>query len=117
MLKENTQQDLTGQIINNFSSLISNLEEKDEKLVEIILPTIIQLIPQVENYSQIILFDCINIILKNFKNSIKENLSDIVQLSKNYIITEHCNSKCFNIFNFLFENFVNEMEIYYPILI
>ena len=117
ILKENSQQDLTGQIINNFSSLISNLEEKDEKLVEIILPTIIQLIPQVENYSQIILFDCINIILKNFKNSIKENLSDIVQLSKNYIITEHCNSKCFNIFNFLFENFVNEMEIYYPILI
>ena len=117
ILKENSQQDLTGQIINNFSSLINNLEPKDEKLVEIILPTIIQIIPQVETNSQIILFDCINLILKNFKKTIKENLSDLVQLSKNYIITEHCNSKCCNIFNFLFENFVNEMEIFYPTLI
>jgi hypothetical protein len=117
ILKENSQQDLTVQIIKCFYNIINKLEQKDEKLAEIILPTIIQIIPQVDAGCQITLFSCIYTIMKHFKNVIKNNLSDLVQLSKNFIIIEQCSKLCFSIFTFLFENFVYEMEIYYPILI
>ena len=117
ILKENSQQDLIGQIINNFKTLIDNLEQKDEKLIEIIFPTIIQVIPQVENNYQKILFSCINMIIKDHKEIAKENLNDLVQLTIDYIIIEECSSKCCNILNFLLENFIFEMEIYYPLLI
>ena len=117
ILKENSQQDLTAQIIDSFSNIINYLEEKDEKLAEIILPTIIKIIPQVELNFQNTLLQCIITLIKNFKNIVKENLSDLVQLAKNYIIVELCSQRCCNILSFLFENFVYEMEIYYPLLI
>ena len=117
ILKENSQQDLTGQIINSFNSLISNLEQKDEKLIEIIMLTIIQVIPQVDINYQEILLSYLNNIMRNFNIKIKNYLSDLVKLSKDFIYVEQCTSKCCNILNYLFENFINEMEIYYPSLI
>ena len=117
ILKENSQQDLTGQIINSFKSLIDNLEQKHEKLIEIILLTIIQVIPQVDINYQALLLSYISIIMKNFKIKIKNYLSELVKLSKDFIYAEQCTVKCCNILNYLFDNFTNEMEIYYPILI
>ena len=116
-LKENTQQDLTCQIINSFDNLISNLERDDEKLVELILPTIIQVIPQVDIDYQKTLFSCIITIMNNFKDKINEHISDLVQLCKNNILIEQNTRKCSTILYFLFDNFVFEMEIYYPMLI
>ena len=118
ILKENSQQDLVGQIINSFNSFINNLEQKDEKLLEIILLTIIQVIPQVDINYQSTLLSYINTIIRNFKIlKLEDNISDLVQLSKDFIFVEQCTLKCCDILNFLFDNYINEMEIYYPILI
>ena len=116
-LKENTQQDLTCQIINSLDNLISNLEKEDENLIELILPTIIQVIPQVDIDYQKTLFSCIITIMNNFTEKINENISDLIQLCKNNILIEQNTRKCFSILYFLFDNFVFEMEIYYPMLI
>ena len=116
-LKENTQQDLTCQIINSLDNLISNLEKEDENLIELILPTIIQIIPQVDIDYQKTLFSCIITIMNNFTEKISENISDLVQLCKNNVLIEQNTRKCFSILYFLFDNFVFEMEIYYPMLI
>ncbi len=116
-LKENSQQDLIGLIINKFDDLIKNLESKDEQLIELLLPTIIQIIPQVEINYQETLLKCIEIIAKKFKKVIKANINDLVELSQNYILIDQLSKKCCTIFTFLFENYVFEMEIYYPVLI
>ena len=117
ILKENTQQDLTGQIINSFNSLLNNLEQKDEKLIEIILITIIKVIPQVDiNYKENLL-NCITTIMKSFKINLKDYLGDLVNLSKDYIYVEECTLKCCAILGILLDTFIKEMEIYYPLLI
>jgi hypothetical protein len=52
ILKENTQQELIRQIINNLNIIITNLEQKDEKIVEIIFPEIIQILPNLYTDSE-----------------------------------------------------------------
>ena len=118
MLKENSQQDLTNRIVNCFTSLIHSFENKDENLIEIILPTFIRLIPQFEQNLQISLFNYINVFIRSFKKNItKKNLTELVQLCKSYIFYEQFSHSCIKILHYLFEAFVNEMEIYYTSLI
>ena len=116
-LKENSQQDLTGQILNEFNELINNLGPNEEKLIELIFPVIIEIIPQVDINYQKTLFNCIDIIMINFKKIIKANVNDLVELCKNYIVIDQYIKNCFKILNFLFENYVSEMEIYYSVFI
>ena len=117
ILKENTQQELVRQIIINFNLFMANLEPNDEKLVEIILPNIIQIIPNLNNSQKDVLFTSIKSLIQNYKRVVKENLKDLINLTKNYIVIDLYFDKCFDIFKFLFLNFVKEMEIYYNELI
>ena len=117
ILKENTQQELIRQIINNFGIFISNLELKDENLVEIILPNIIKIIQNLTSSQKNEIFDSIICIIHNYRKITKENLKNLVNLTKNYIIIDLYFDKCYDIFKFLFDNFVNEMEAYYHELI
>ena len=117
ILKENTQQELIRQIINNLNIIITNLEQKDEKIVEIIFPEIIQILPNLNNSQKNDLFNSIISIIHNYKKVTKENLKELVHLTKNYIGKELYFEKCNDIFKYLFINFVEEMEIYYHELI
>ena len=113
VLRENTQQELIKQIINNLNVIISNLDKEDEKLVEVIFPDIIQIIPNLNKTQRNDLFNSIISIIHNYKWIAKDNLKDLVNLAKNYIIIDIYFEKCFDIFKFLLGNFVYEMEIYY----
>ena len=115
LLKENSQQDLTWQIISEFKVLIEAISPNEENLIEIILPTIIQIFPEIEAGNQLKIFDYILLIIEKFKNKIKASLSDLVNLCKEYIIYENYQQKICKILECLFDRFVNEMEIYYPI--
>ena len=116
-LRENSQQELVRQIINNLNSIITNLEQKDEKIIEIILPEIIHILYNLNSSQKIDLFTTIISINHNFKKATKENLKDLVNLAKNFIVIDLYFDKCYEIFKYLFINFVEEMEIYYHELI
>ena len=113
VLKENMQQEFIRQIINNFNPFITNLDPNDEKLAEIILPDIIEIITNVNDSQKIILFNSIISLIHNYKRIAKENLANLVELIKNNIGIDLYFDKCCDIFKFLFMNFINEMEIYY----
>ena len=117
VLKENTQQELMKQIINNLKTIISNLEKDDIILVEVIFSEIIEILPNLNNIQKNDLFTLIISIMQKFKEVAKVNLNDLVNLTKNYIGLESFFEKCYDIFTFLFENFIKEMEIYYKELI
>ena len=55
--------------------------------------------------------------MNNFTKIIKDYISDLVQLSINNIIIKKIAQKCLLIFQYLFDNFVLEMELYYQMLI
>ena len=117
ILRENTQMELINQIISNFNSFISNLTQKEEKLVQILLPELIQIIPNLDNSQKNILLSSIIYLIQNYKQAAQENLKALVDLGKNLIIINLFFEKCYYIFKFLFQFFVGKMEIYYNELI
>ena len=51
ILKDNTQQELSAQIISCLGYIIKSLHPNDSPLIDIIMPTIIEIIPEFEiNY-------------------------------------------------------------------
>ena len=117
ILKENSQQEVSSQIVSSLSSIIKALTLNEENLIDIILPTIIEVIPQFEINYQKSMFDNINLIINNFKNKIKFYLEDIVQLIINFIMNDNYLNIICQMFKKLFTYYTYEMEIYYPILI
>ena len=117
ILKENSQQEISSQIVSFLSSIIKALTINEANLIDIILPTIIEVIPQFEINYQKSMLDNINLIINNFKNKIKFYLEDIVQLIINYIMNDNYLNIICQMLNKLFTYYVYEMEIYYPILI
>ena len=117
ILKENIQQELSTRIINHLGQLIKSLSTEESNLIEIILPNIIEVIPKFDVANQKTLFDNILIILNHFRNKVKNYLDDIIQLIKKFIINQSFNEVITNILSRLFEEFVYEMEKYYPFFI
>ena len=117
ILRENTHKELINQIISNFNLFIANLSQKEEKLAQILIPEIIQIIPNLNNSNKSIILSSIIYLIHNYKKATKENLKELVDLAKNLIMIELYFVKCFDIFKFLFLNFVKKMEIYYNELI
>jgi len=117
ILKDNIQQELSTQIISCLGSLIKSLQPIESDLINIILPTIIEIIPDFDiNYVKN-MFENMILILENFPNNFKEFLSSFINLIKNFIFEDNYNSIIFVILSKVFEQFPNEMRIYYHILI
>ena len=116
LLKMNKQQELSIKIISSLNSLIKSITEKESYLIDIILPTIIQVIPKFQIEQQKILFDCIRTIMNNFEDKIKKYLNDFIPLVINYLEKEHLDVISRIIFT-LFEKFGKELENYYSIII
>ena len=117
ILKDNIQQELSTQIISCLGSLIKSLLPIESDLINIILPTMIEIIPDFDiNYVKN-MFENMILILENFPNNFKEFLSSFINLIKNFIFEDNYNSIIFVILSKVFEQFPNEMRIYYHILI
>ena len=117
ILKENSQQEVNLEIFSFLSGLIKVLAENEENLIDIILPTLIEVMPNFEIKFQTNILENLHLIIKNFKGKIKYYLDDIVQLTIKYIANEKFLNIIIDMFNVLFTDFVHEMEIYYYILI
>ena len=116
LLKMNKQQELSIKIISSLNNLIKSITEKESYLIDIILPTIIQVIPKFQIEQQKFLFDCIKTIMNNFEDKTKKYLNDFIPLVINYLEKNHMDviSKIISI---LFEKFGKEFENYYSIII
>ena len=117
ILIDNTQQEACNQIISSLNDLVRTLRKKDENLVDIILPTIFHIMPGLDMDNQQKLFVVILTIIIGFKEKIVFHLDSIVQLIKNFIISEEFLDTITEILLKLFENYIIEMEKYYCILI
>ena len=117
ILIDNTQQETCNQIISSLNDIVRTLKKEDEILIDIILPTIFHVMPEVDIDNQKKLFIVISTIISRFKNKINFHLNSIVQLIKNYIISDEFLDTILEILLKLFENYVKEMEKYYSILI
>ena len=117
LLKENSQQEVSSQIVSFLSSIIKALTINEANLIDIVLPTIIEVIPQFEINYQKSMLDNINLIINNFKDKIKFYFEDIVQLIITYITNDNYLNIICQMLKKLFTYYVYEMEIYYPILI
>ena len=117
ILKDNTQQELSTRIISHLGQLIKSLSTDESNLIDIILSNIIEVIPKFDYNNQITLFENILIIINQFKSKIKYYLDDIIQLTKQYILNDNYYDIISQILSRLFEEFVSEMEKYYPFFI
>ena len=116
LLKMNKQQELSIKIISSLNTLIKSIKKKESNLIDIILPTLIQIIPKFQIEQQKTLFDCIRIILNNFENKSRKYMDDLIPFVINFLETNYLDviSKIISI---LFEKYKNEFENYYSIII
>ena len=117
ILTDNNQKELSTQIITHLEELIKSLSIEETNLIDLILPKIIEVIPKFELHNQKNLFGNLLIIITQFKKKIKFFLDDIIQLIKNYIFNERYFEIISKILAKLFEEFVSEMEKYFPFFI
>ena len=117
ILKDNIQQELSTQIISCLGSLIKSLKPIESDLINIILPTMIEIIPDFDiNYVKN-MFENMILILENFPNNFKEFLSSFINLIEKFIFEENYNNIIFVLLSKILEQFQNEMRTYYYILI
>ena len=116
LLKMNKQQELSIKIISSLSTLIKSIRQKESNLIDIILPTFIQVIPKFQIEQQKSLFDCIRIIMINFEDKSKKYIDDIIPFVINYLENNFLDviSKLISL---LFEKYKNEFEKFYSIII
>ena len=117
ILKDNTQKELSTQIITHLEELINSLSNEESNLIDIILPNIIEVIPKFELNNQKNLFGNLLFIITQFKNKIQYYLDDIIQLIKTYIINDNYLLILSKILSKLFGEYVSEMEKYYTFFI
>ena len=116
ILKMNKQDDLSEKIILSLNSLIKLIDEEDSILVDIIIPTIIQIFPKFQIEKQKLLLECIRILLNKFEDKMKKYLDDVIPFIINYIEKDYLEiiSKIISIFD---EKYKKEFEDYYSIII
>jgi len=104
-------------VIGVLGSLLKSLQENDAPCVELILPTLLECIDEFEvNYKKAI-FDNILLILKNFKNNFKLYNKEVLETLEKYINDRDFQSLVFSILTKMLEDFLDDMEIYFPHLI
>ena len=116
ILKNYTQKDLKIRIILNLQLLIQSIPSNQSYFIDIILPTIISIIPLYESKYQIVLFQDISLIITNFKEKGRIYLDDIVKLISNYFENTYLET-IYKLLSQLFENYETEMSKYYHNLV
>ena len=116
ILKYYTQKDLKIRIIMNLQLLIQSISSSQSYFINIILPTIIKILPLYEYKYQIVLFQNIILIISSFIDKSKSYLDDVVNLAINYIKSSYL-EVIYQLFTSLLENYEIEMAKYYNQLI
>ena len=104
-------------MIGILGSLLKSLQESDAPCVELILPTLLECIDDFEINNKKAIFDNILLILKNFKKNFKNYNKEVLATLEKYINDRDFQSLVFSILTKMFEDFLDDMEIYFPHLI
>lgn len=117
ILKDNSLPETSVQVLGILSPLLKSLQDSDHPVIELILPTLISVIDEFEiNYKKNI-FDNILIILKNFKHSFKHYIKEVLDTIEKYIQEKEFQTLVFSILTKMLEEFLEEIELYFPYLI
>ena len=115
ILKDNSQQELSTQIIACLGGLIKSLQPTDSPLIDIILPTVIEMIPQFEQSYAKSMFENLITILRNFREKFSNYISQFVQIIKIYLQKENYHDIVFQVLPKVLQEF--NLENYYYIFI
>lgn len=85
--------------------------------MELILPTLLECIDEYELSYKKAIFDNIFLILKNFKNNFKQYNKEVLETLEKYINDRDFQPLIFSILTKMLEDFLDDMEIYFPHLI
>lgn len=117
ILKDDSLPESRVQVLGILSPLLKSLQDSDHPVIELILPTLLSTIDEFEiNYKKNI-FDNILVILKNFKNSFKHYIKEVLETTEKYMQEKEFQSLVFSILTKMLEEFLDEIEIYFPHLI
>ena len=116
ILKMNKQQELSQKVILSLNSIVKSISHNDSFLVDIIIPSIIQIFPKFQVDQQKLLLECVRIILNKFEDKMKKYLDDVIPFIINYMEKDYLEiiSKIISIFD---EKYKKEFEDYYSIII
>ena len=115
ILKDNSQQELSTQIIACLGGLIKSLQPSDSPLIDIILPTVIEMIPQFEQSYAKSMFENMIIILKNFKSKFLCYIHQFINIIKIYLMKPNYHDIVFQVLQKVLAEF--DLENYYHIFI
>ena len=85
ILKMNKQQELSQKVILSLNSIVKSISHNDSFLVDIIIPSIIQIFPKFQVDQQKLLLECVRIILNKFEDKMKKYLDDVIPFIINYM--------------------------------
>ena len=116
LVKHHYKKDLKIKIIQNLNLIIQSIPSNQPYYVDIILPTILQILPQYETKYQNKLIENMTLIITNFREKSKKYIDDIVLLIYDYIDTPYLQT-LYHFFLKLFENYETKMRKHYYRLI
>ena len=116
LIKYYNKKDLKIKIIQNMHFIIKSIPQNQPYYVDIILPTILQILPQYESKYQNILIKNLTLLISLFKIKSKRYLDEIVLLMNDYIEPPYLETVN-NLFVLLLENYEYKIRRYYYRLI
>ena len=116
ILKMNKQQELSEKIILSLISLIKSIKSNDSIVVDIIIPTIIQIFPKFQIEQQKLLLECIRLILNKFEDKMKKYINDVIPFIINFMQKDYLEI-IRNIISIFDEKYKKEFENYYSKII
>ena len=97
--------------------MLKSLQENDAPCIELILPTLLECIEEYEVSYKKAIFDNIFLLLKNFKVNFKHYIKEVLETIEKYISDRDFQPLVFSILTKMLEDFLEDMEIYFPHLI
>ena len=116
LVKYHNKKDLKIKIIQNLNLIIQSIQQNETYYIDIILPAILQILPQYESKYQNKLFQNMTLIILNFREKSKRYIDDIILLIYDYMETPYLQT-LYNFFLALFENYEIKMRKHYYRLI
>ena len=116
IIRYHNKKDLKIKIIQNTNLIIQTISLNQQHYVDIILPTILRILPQYESKYQNILIQDMTLIIRKFKEKSKFYIDEIIFLINDYIQPPYLESVN-QLFVVLFEFYEFKMKKYYYRLI
>ena len=117
ILQENNNQESCNRVITSLKEILANLNDNDNSVIYIILPTLINCVNNFEGNILLLVFDRILFIIKKYKFICIPYIQELVKMIEKYLPEKEYQKNICDILKKLTELFLNEMEKFLPRLI